>query len=70
MKINLIVIENGQINTYMLDDKLLWRIGRVSKNNEVDIKLYSATLSRRHGSIQNQDGFWFYLDYNGKNGTV
>lgn len=66
----LIVIENGEISTYSLDDKLQWNIGRPSKENNPDIKLYSTTVSRKHGSFKNMDGIWFYLDGNGKNGTV
>lgn len=69
-KNNLIVIENGQISTYALDDKLQWDIGRPSKENKPDIKLHSTTVSRKHGSFQNTDGIWFYVDGNGKNGTV
>ena len=30
---NLIVIENGQIKTYLLDDKLQWTVGRPSAEN-------------------------------------
>lgn len=67
---NLIVIENGQLRTYMLDDKLIWEVGRPSKDNQPDIKLHSATVSRRHGRFRNMDGIWFYVDNNGKNGTV
>lgn len=67
---NLIIIENGQLTSYMLDDKNVWEVGRPSKENIPDIKLHSATVSRRHGKFQNLDGEWFYLDYNGKNGTV
>lgn len=67
---NLIVIENGQLNTYMLDNRLLWEVGRPSKGNIPDIKLHSTTVSRKHGKFQNMDGIWFYVDYNGKNGTV
>ena len=66
----LIVIENGQIFSYALDDKNSWVIGRPSKDNIPDIKLHSATVSRKHGKFQNMDGVWFYLDYKGKNGTV
>ena len=69
-KNNLIVIENGQISTYCLDDKLVWELGRPSKDNLPDIRLHSATVSRRHGKFQNMDGIWFYVDYKGKNGTV
>ena len=67
---NLIVIENGQINTYLLDDKLQWNVGRPSKENKPDIKLHSSTVSRKHGSFRNVDGIWFYVDGNSKNGTV
>lgn len=67
---SLIVIENGQLTTYMLDDKLVWEVGRPSINNTPDIKLHSVTASRKHGRFQNIDGIWFYLDKNGKNGTV
>ncbi|MBQ8804189.1 MAG: FHA domain-containing protein [Tyzzerella sp.] len=70
MNNNLIIIENGQLDIYMLDDRLLWEMGRPTKGNNPDIKLYSSTVSRRHGAFQNMDGIWFYLDYNGKNGTV
>lgn len=67
---NLIVIENGKINTYKLDNRLIWDVGRVSGNNQPDIKCYSLTVSRKHGSFQNVDGEWFYVDCYGKNGTV
>ncbi|MCM1186519.1 MAG: FHA domain-containing protein [Lachnoclostridium sp.] len=67
---NFIVIENGQLTVYPLDDKIAWEIGRVSKENRPDIILHSTTVSRKHGRFQNVDGVWFYLDYNGKNGTV
>ncbi len=66
----LVVIENGQIRVYPLDDRTEWEVGRSSPNNVPDIRLHSETVSRRHGKFQNMDGMWFYLDYNGKNGTV
>lgn len=66
----LIVIENGQLSSYMLDDRLVWEVGRASKDNMPDIRLYAETVSRKHGRFQNIDGVWFYVDYYGKNGTV
>ena len=30
----------------------------------------SIPKSRKHGRFENMDGIWFYLDNNGKNGTV
>lgn len=66
----LIIIEEGHIISYLLDDKNVWEIGRPTKNNSPDIKLKSTTVSRKHGRFQNMEGIWFYVDYNGKNGTV
>ncbi len=66
----LIIIEKGQLTSYVLDDKNRWEIGRASKDNHPDIKLHAATISRKHGCFQNEDGIWFYTDYNGKNGTA
>ncbi len=67
---SLIVIENGQLTYYCLDDRIIWEVGRPSKDNVPDIRLYSTTVSRKHGRFQNTDGMWFYIDKNGKNGTV
>ena len=66
----LVIIENGKLRCVSLDDKLEWKVGRVSENNVPDIKLHSATVSRRHGKFQNMDGDWYYIDLKGKNGTV
>ena len=67
---SLIIIENGQIISYELDKKDAWEIGRPTPNENPDIQLSTKTVSRKHGRFQKLDGFWFYLDYNGKNGTV
>lgn len=67
---SLVVIENGKLRTYSLDDRLTWEVGRPSGENIPDIKLYSSTVSRQHGRFQNMDGIWFYVDKKGKNGTV
>lgn len=66
----LVIIENGKIISYELDNRNIWNLGRPSPNNDPDIKLHTATVSRKHGKFQNMDGIWFYLDYGGKNGTV
>ena len=67
---SLIVIEGGQLETYILDDKNTWKIGRASKDSDPDIVLKMATVSRKHGRIENKGGVWFYIDEFGKNGTV
>lgn len=46
---NLVVIENGQLTQYSLDDKNVWEVGRPSRDNVPDIKLHSTTASRKHG---------------------
>ena len=66
----LVVIENGQLNTYELDNKLSWEVGRQSQGNDPDIMLHIPTVSRRHGNFRNIKGNWFYMDHKGKNGTV
>ena len=67
---SLVVIENGQLTTYCLDDKLIWTVGRPSQDRIPDIRLRSTTVSRNHGHFHNTDGVWYYIDSNGKNGTV
>lgn len=66
----LIVSENGQKQVYDLDDRAYWEVGRPFGDNNPDIKLNVSTVSRKHGSFQNIDGIWFYLDKNKKNGTA
>lgn len=67
---SLVVIENGQLNIYCLDDKVKWEVGRPSNENIPDIKLHSTTVSRQHGCFKNTNGYWYYIDGLGKNGTV
>jgi len=67
---NLIVIENGRLQTYALDDRPMWELGRAAGDHLPDIRLHASTVSRRHGKFQNMDGVWFYVDLKGKNGTV
>lgn len=67
---NLVIIEAGNITAYPLDNRNSWEVGRPSESSNPDIKLNLRTVSRKHGKFQNMDGVWFYLDYNGKNGTV
>ncbi len=67
---HLVIVENGQISTVCLDDKTVWELGRRSGSSVPDIRLRSATVSRKHGRFQNMDGLWFYVDLKGKNGTV
>ena len=67
---HLLVIEQGKTYIYNLDERPVWEVGRPSKDVAPDICLNVHTVSRRHGSFQNMDGNWFYIDRNGKNGTT
>ncbi len=66
----LIVQEDDKTSRYQLDDRSVWEVGRPYKEIDPDIKLYLKSVSRKHGSFQNIDGYWFYLDNNKKNGTT
>lgn len=65
----LIVSENERTHVYDLDTRSKWEVGRPYKEIDPDIKFYGKSVSRKHGRLQNIDGFWFYLDTNRKNGT-
>lgn len=67
---NIVVIENGILKNYRLDDKNVWEVGRATKINIPDIPLMSSTVSRQHGKFKNTEGVWFYIDINKKNGTI
>ena len=65
----LIVSENERTQVYDLDTRNTWEVGRPYKEIDPDIMFYGKSVSRKHGRLQNIDGFWFYLDNNRKNGT-
>lgn len=65
----LIVIENGLLTTYCLDDKPVWELGRGSSEFRPDIRLHALTVSRKHGRFQNIEGCWYYVEYDVKNRT-
>ena len=69
-KNNLVLIEGGKLRVVCLDDRLEWKLGRGTSESRPDICLHSNTVSRKHGTFMNMDGYWFYLDENGKNGTI
>ena len=67
---HLIIIENGELKDYSLDNKLTWDVGRKSKDNDPDIIMHVPTVSRKQGIFKNLDSVWFYVDYKGKNNTI
>jgi len=67
---NLIVIENGRIETYFLDNRQKWLIGRAGSESRPDIELQSKTVSRRQGELRLVGTSWMYRDCCGKNGTI
>ncbi len=66
----LIVVEHDTIKHYVLDDRLLWHIGRMHWEDGSGICVHAKLVSRCHGRLQNMDGVWFYLDDGATNGTT
>lgn len=67
---NFIVIDKGRLSMYALDDRPVWKVGRPTNENRPDIQMYTGTISREHGTIENVEGSWFYKDRQSENGTV
>lgn len=68
----LVVLEDGQVQTYLLKEKPIWNIGRISsaRPQKPDICFWSLLVSREHGWLQEIEGQWFYIDNpRNKNGT-
>lgn len=65
----LILIENGLLTSYCLDDRQSWELGRGSADFHPDIRLHTMTVSRKHGRFQNIEGCWYYVEYGVKNRT-
>lgn len=66
----LIVIENGRVMVYCLDDRPYWKLGRTTGEELPDIGLTPPTISRSHGLFKNTGGLWLYTDYCKLNGTT
>ena len=59
--------KTGQIAEYSLMNENT--IGRVSSEAYMDISVDSPIVSRRHGRVYKQDGYYFYEDLSSANGT-
>lgn len=66
----LLVLEQGKIRHYELEEKKRWTIGRTATGNTPDIPLSSSIASRVHGEIALVDSEWFYFDLGSLNGTL
>ena len=69
---SMVVFEDGRVRTYLLDEKSIWNIGRISSTRpqNPDISFRSLLVSREHGRLQKVEGQWFYVDNPlNKNGT-
>lgn len=66
----LVVLEQGVIRCYGLDEAVRWSLGRETMDNKPDIPLKSSVASRRHGELILIDGQWFYCDQGSLNGTL
>ncbi len=67
----LIILENKQVFSYLLDARSAWLLGRKeSERGREEISLLSGIVSREHGELRNVEGQWFYVDNpRNKNGT-
>lgn len=66
---NLVVLEDGAVRSYPLNENQIWKIGRKNPESENDIELESKIVSRKHGQIQSVDGEWYYIENGSLNGT-
>ncbi len=66
----LIVVSDGNLREYNLDEKSEWKVGRITPQRMPDIPFNTATVSREHGEFRNVEGVWFYIDAYAKNGTM
>ena len=69
MENNLIVIENGQLNIYLLDNQVVWEVGRMSKEYTPDIPMHATTISRRHARLEYKGNDFYLTDLHSSNGT-
>lgn len=66
----LVILEQGDVQCYRLDEAAQWSLGRKTPKNNPDIALKSSVVSRCHGTFLLVDDQWFYCDQGSLNGTV
>ena len=57
----LVILENDQLCTRVLEGQQEWKIGRYDPDlpNSPDVKLTSRFVARQQGSLHEIDGQWF-----------
>lgn len=58
----LVVLENGRIRVYTLDQRQRWLLGRAARGSEPDIPFQSRIVSRQHGWLMGMDEEWYFID--------
>lgn len=66
---SLVVLEEGQIKTYYLGNKIRWKFGRECPGNVPDIPVNSTIVGRKHGEFACIEGEWYFIDGGSLNGT-
>lgn len=58
----LVVLENGRVRVFELDQKQRWLLGRTARGEVPDIPFQSRIVSRKHGWLMGMDEEWYYVD--------
>lgn len=66
---NFIVLENGFVRSFPLDERRIWSLGRIVPGTEPDIPFNSKIVSRSHGRLISVDGDWYFEHLSRTNGT-
>lgn len=67
--ITLLLLEDGQVKTYVFTDKERILYGRKAPENEPDIPSGSLAVGREHGLFLRINDSWFYCDMGNINGS-
>lgn len=65
----LIILEDGQIQSYSLNQKKEWTFGRFNREYRPNITMHSEIVSRRHAMFFKSNDEWYYQEEGSLNGT-
>lgn len=68
-RVQLIILEDGKIQSYSLNEKNKWTVGRFNREYRPNITMHSEIVSRRHAVFFKEGVEWYYQDKGSVNGT-